>query len=262
MAFKLLENKHNTTMSDIITINGYSVRVYPDECPSNPFEDWDCNPPLLTYSHSLKSYGEFPDIQEIISTAPKSTWDRGNRLKVIKGLNCSLKDFADNRKYYGSSVEEEVGDQLSKQSPKPGSWSSATDYFEALEYALKLAGIPYHSMQSNGYSQGDSALVIAVATKEWIEKVGCSEEHWESACESACKLYGYWAWGDCYGISEILDPDGDEVPDSSCWGFYGPHEESGLLDAAKDSIRCDEEAKAKESIESFIAACGDIATTA
>ena len=36
-------------MKDTETIDGYTVTIEQDEYPENPFEAWDCEPPLLTY---------------------------------------------------------------------------------------------------------------------------------------------------------------------------------------------------------------------
>ena len=58
-------------------------------------------------------------------------------------------------------------------------------------------------------------------------------------------LYGDWAWGNTYGyvIEEptAWDEDGDatewgEIPDGSCWGYYGDPEDSGLDEAAWESV--------------------------
>ncbi len=51
--------------------------------------------------------------------------------------------------------------------------------------------------------------------------------------ESAVKLYNQYLSGDVYGCS--VEETGD-----SCWGFYGcEHEDSGLLEYARDSIDWD-----------------------
>lgn len=105
--------------------------------------------------------------------------------------------------------------------------------------------MPCHQTQSNGYSQGDSVLLLAVATPEWRKKAGAPDDCADQ-CKAACELYAAWAWGDVYGIMEITDPDGDELEHGSVWGFYGSdHKKSGLLDSALDSIACHKESSAR-----------------
>ena len=57
--------------------------------------------------------------------------------------------------------------------------------------------------------------------------------------DATIELYSAWAWGDVYGVSEIVDEQGNELEDGSCWGFYGTdHEKTGLLEHAKSVIDC------------------------
>jgi hypothetical protein len=107
---------------------------------------------------------------------------------------------------------------------------------------------------------------MAFATNKWVEEIGAPmscEYHLKQLakqCKAACDLYGYWAWGDCYGIYEIIAPDGEELKEGSVWGFYGPHEESGILDDARSTIEWHKKEVIKEDAESFEMACRDVAT--
>jgi hypothetical protein len=130
-----------------------------------------------------------------------------------------------------------------------------------LEWLCKLAGIPACYEQSNGYSQRDSALVMAFATPEWVKKVGAPVESLEAQCKGACDLYSAWAWGDVYGISSITAPDGEELENGSVRGFYGSdHKKSGLLESAADSIEYHKKECIKEMREKYEMACRDIVT--
>lgn len=230
-------------MKETIEYKGYTIKVEQDDSPLNPFEEWDCEPPIITYyggRHGYaKSYCGAPEtLGEIISLMPDSCFDRGKRVKLIKDhLDCSLKEFAETHRDYGD-VKDAFRQLATEQYDiKPSGWRSATEWFEMAEALLNEAGIQCYNGQSNGYSQGDSTLVLAIATPEWIEKSGIKDEHIASALEGAFKLYGYWAWGDVYGISKIIDPDGNELVDGSVWGFFGSnHEESGLLESARGTI--------------------------
>lgn len=100
------------------------------------------------------------------------------------------------------------------------------------------------------------------------------EKKLQESLKSTADLYGAWAWGDVYGYviekdlnadapaacvqcdntlndgTDVCDqcggefedpePDWEEIPDGSCWGYYGAdHDESGLEDAALEA--CPEE---------------------
>jgi hypothetical protein len=234
--------------TETIEYRDYTIHIEQDTDACNPFTDFDCEPPLLVYYDGcLTKYGDAPDIGDLVDLIPDHHFSRGNRVKLIREwLNVSLREFAEERKYYGRPVREQFAESLSEQCPNPevargrGWGSDATAYFEALESLCKLAKVPFYYGQSNGYSQGDSALVIAFAMPAWAKMVGAPEHTLESQCKGAFDLYSAWAWGDCYGISSIEDPEGNEIEEGSCWGFYGDdHEKSGLLPDARATIDAD-----------------------
>ena len=254
--------------TDTIEIDGYKVVIAQDEVPENPFENRDCEPPLVTYyggRHGYaKSYQGAPEtMREILHMLPADTWDSGKRVEFFKKFMADkfvLKDVAWEIRRQGNTFEA-MSDLLSAEyGEKPDGWRSALEWFKLAESLLNYAGIPCQYEQSDGYSQGDSTLCLVVLTPEWFEKSGASPEHSDEICKSAINLCSAWAWGDVYGGSEIIAPgpldedgyetDGEEVEDSSCWGFYGSdHEQSGLLEHARSMIEWHKEKQAKESAE-------------
>jgi hypothetical protein len=237
--------------TETIEYKDYTIHIEQDTSPSNPFEDGDCEPPLIVYYDGyLTKYGSTPDIADLVALIPETHFSRGNRVGFIKGiLECTLREFAEERSRFNGilnitgrdSVRDTFAQILTEQCPEPGrSWGDATAHFETLEALCKLAGVPCYRRQSNGHCQGHSALVIAFATDEWATKVGAPEHTHLAQCKEAFDLYTAWAWGDCYGISRIEDPDGNEIEDGPGWGFYGyDHEKSGLLSEARATIDCD-----------------------
>jgi hypothetical protein len=226
-------------MKETIEIDGYKVVVALDDYPANPFEDWDCNPPLMVFNYrdrSFITYGDVPDIWDLVGMIPDEQFARGKRVNLIKNLNCSLKEFADYRFRYSESVRDAFGSLCSEQAPKPTRYSNAEDYFDMVKWLCKIANVPCYYGTYNGHCQGDYALVMAFATPQWAKEVGLRDGGGEEACKSAYELYCSWAWGDVYGIVSIISPTGEEVRDSSVWGFYGDHEKSGLLDDARAII--------------------------
>lgn len=59
-------------------------------------------------------------------------------------------------------------------------------------------------------------------------------------------VYDDYLTGAVYGYV-VEDPDGIDVEDGSCWGFYGhDHEKSGLLEAARSAVDCEVSHKKKQ----------------
>ena len=226
---------------------GYKIEVANDEGPENPFEAWDCEPPLITYyggRHGYaKSYQGAPEtIGDVVRLMPASCFERGQRVALIRdNLNCSLREFVEEMRRTGDGAKETFVQFASDQvGSKPEGWRDAIAWFEMAEGLLKTAGIPCLNTESNGYCQGDTTLVLCLLTPDWR----CDKAHAAAIMQSAVDLYSAWAWGDVYGVSAIYAPNpddedehGDELPDGSCWGFYGSdHEKSGLMEHARSII--------------------------
>ena len=249
-----------------ISLHGYTVEIAQDECPENPFENWDFEPPLLTYYGGrrgyAKAYNDAPDTWgEILQLIPEPE-DVKNCLTAILPECPSDEELEE---WSGQGWRALAEDKLTeKYGSGPSGWRSACDWFELAESLLNYAGIPCLYEQSNGYSQGDSTLCLVVLTSEWLKKTGCKAENASEICKGTIELYSAWAWGDVYGVSKILAPgpldeDGEETEEEelehgSCWGFYGSnHEKSGLMDHVRDAIECHERHQ-KQEAENFTAA--------
>ena len=73
------------------------------------------------------------------------------------------------------------------------------------------------------------------ARKEMGWKVITKErrEQLEKYLRGEVETYDHFLTGNVYGF-EVTAPDGEEI--HSCWGFYGDHEESGLMEDARGQI--------------------------
>lgn len=246
-----------------INLHGYTVKIEYDQCAENPFECWDCEPPLLAYydsgRHGFKAYNDAPETwYDILALLPASIFERGQRVPFIRKFlrnsprdftRSYLADFGNVKDAIAACLEDELGGA-------PHGWRDATEWLKTAAAILEYGGIPCHFTQSNGYSQGDSTLLLAIGLPSWVEKVGVSFDSVPSQLESACELHGQWQWGDVYGVAEILDSNGDEIPHGSCWGFYGSnHEKSGLMDHARNAIECHERTQEKEALHLSAALC-------
>lgn len=252
-----------TLQKSLAKIEDYTVTICQDECPANPFEEWDCEPPLLAYfGHrhgSHKAYNGAPaDWYDVLRLLPDSIWQRGQRVAFLRHAmpaGYCLRDFAADRRRVGD-VEALANILIETLGEHPSGWQVAENWMETAASILEYGGIPCHQTQSNGYVQGDSTLLLAVATPAWVQSVGAPADSLPGQLEAACRLHGRWQWGDVYGVPKIEDANGDKIPDSSCWGFYGDdHEASGLLDHAREAIRAHEARNARQAEHLTAALC-------
>ena len=231
-------------MNQEIEYRGFEIRIENDEYPENPFEAWDCEPPLMAFyggrhSHFKTYQGAPEDLRDAIRLLPASCFERGKRVELARAFDIgTLKGIAEAMQYEGEDFKGAfMLLMVERYGNEPEGWRNANDWFDTVETLLKWAGITCHSGQSNGYYQGDSSLVLALATPGWIEKTGVQPENVEAACKAAFDLYSAWAWGDVYGIAEIISPEGQTIEDGAVWGFYGTdHEASGLMGHARATI--------------------------
>lgn len=247
-----------------IKIDSYTVNIAYDQCPENPFESWDCEPPLLAYydsgRHGFKTYNGAPDSWwDILRALPASVFHRKNRVAFLRRFvlqdGDTLREYAEDKRRVGDidAMAERLGNVYGE---KPHGWGSASEWLDTAAAILEYGGIPCHCTQSNGYCQGDSTLLLAVGLPVWVEKVGAPADSIPAQLESACELHGQWQWGDVYGVESVTDENGEEIEDASCWGFYGSdHEESGLLDHARNAIECHERHNEKQAALFTAALC-------
>jgi hypothetical protein len=247
--------------------HGYTAKIATDDCPMNPFTDWDCEPSIAVFNlgrhrGAIDNYkGDELNLTTLIDCLPSEAWtSRQGKRAIMSALDpIAPQDvILEHMRGYCETFEDAIRNIVYESAPS--SWGEATDYFDAMEYVAKLARIPCHSGQSNGYSQGDSALVFTAATPEWRERIGAPLESAAAQCKAGFDLWTAWAWGDVYGVAAIIRPDGEETGES-CWGFYGTdHEQSGLMTFCREAVNSDREALAREALAAHDAACRDIAT--
>jgi hypothetical protein len=242
--------------------HGYRAEIAIEDYPLNPFEDFETMPIAVFDDAAIRHparKGSPIDLPDLFDLLPASFFETPEgRAKICDASGVDPDELPDMEP---DASAGEWRDAIRDALPEaPCGWGSAVEYFECMEAVAALAGVPCHRGRSTGYSQGDSALVFAAATPAWREEVGAPDD-----CADQCKgvfdLYSAWAWGDVYGAASIHRPDDEDVPDASCWGFYGSdHEASGLLEHCRDMVEVDRRYLAKEARESMDAACRDIAT--
>jgi len=223
------------------TYKGITINIHSDDFPANPFEEFECEPPLLVLGlddRNPTAYNKAPQRWgDILELLPPSCFERGKRMELIKKLDGTLREFAEENRNMGT-IEAICTCLTMQYGATPSGWRTAQEWFEAAAWILNWGGIPAVYKQSMGHCQGDIVLCLAVATPAWVEMVGAPPETHKRQLWEAIELYGNWAWGNVYGF-KLEDGDGNDIDDIGCsiWGFYGwDHEKSGLMSEARAAI--------------------------
>jgi hypothetical protein len=215
-----------------------------DSHADNPFTAWDCEAPTLVIHggrHARIDDYSGDSLDSPLDLIPDSKlrlrryWEAAAR--AVDLCPAAFRSECEQEaRDYGCSIvctmrealESALGDM------RPSFYSgNAGDYLQALESLWRLAGFAALYWSSQGYSQGDYAAGLSVATPDWIRKTGAPADSHMRQLESAGELWGAWAWGDVYSFT-IETPAGEFL--DSCAGFYGSDfDKSGLGEAARDS---------------------------
>jgi hypothetical protein len=237
---------------------GFTIEIFRDEDGGNPWKDMDGNPPIAVYydrgiTEYATKYGhanELPELTREQMHAHKaeiaSLLGFGTLYQAAKASMGGYRDTAED------AIHEALRNHLEYN-------RSDRERLEALESLWNMAGVPAVLGTSTGYSQGDYAYVLAVATPEFLKAMGSDAETWSAdnfrALRDSIRLYGYWAWGDVYGYV-VEDEDGETL--DSCWGYYGDYKSSEweyMLSEARSAVdyRIEDERRAKiEQVKTWI----------
>jgi len=198
--------------------NGFTINIMPDTDARNPFEDWDCNPPIAVYAAYNRGIDEYATQYGNVNSVPILTREqiKANLPAILSILDLSS-PFA-LRQYDNLHLVDSINDQISEYVDDLGD----SERLDVLRDLYNMAGMPAVVKSVHGYSQGDYAEVLAVATPEFQEACGNgSDFDWIPSLESSIQLFGDWAFGNVYGY-QIEDENGEEI--DSCWGFYGDYD--------------------------------------
>lgn len=205
------------TWSNVIdrdyAINGRGVTIVQSE----DGDVW-AMPTALQYTMTIMPDTDTPNPWEDGDHMPPVTWNSGWR---GRNPDYGVVDF----------VKSKAASILSDEEYEEMEWSIAS----MADICERLA-IPYKHGTTKGYSQGDSADYLIVLTPEWVDKVGCSPEYYESILDGAAQLLGWYLWGDVWGF-EVVDQYGNDH--DSCWGFFGDYESEDVESQMKESLSDD-----------------------
>jgi len=236
--------------------NGYTGTFEHEEGARCPWKEYDGQPPILTrgYRESWDNHGTDLTAMELFDLIPDTAFQGDALADTIRKL-----EFEDGPEYFQTEAAKwncPVRDVMRE------SFQESATTLEGLATVASLAGLKYESGTSRGYSQSDWASVFVVATPAWIEAVGIAPEHVESSLKASFKLWGHWAWGDVYYLSEVTRPDGSTFMPEYQSTFYGDptEEDSGGPGHLREIVEADAAEQAKEAAEAAHWAARDSVT--
>ena len=196
--------------------DGNLVKIFLEDYPSSPRDMYDCLGTFYTWNRGIISPDEGPDFEQFLEQV---------------GID-----------------EAELGDNLETWLPKL-SWLLEQKGYAAFPVSRYEHGEVIYRVGSPSQfpdARWDACYAgIIFASPEDIEKERFGEETLEDACArmkrilpGEVEVYSEWANGRVFGFI-TYDEHGDEVPDGSCWGFYGDDpEKSGLAEEAGGLYVC------------------------
>jgi hypothetical protein len=226
------------------------VRIVRDSDEEDPFEGADGHWPMLVVTSHIHN---IPKLKVETSKAerwgvesPMHNWFSEaqlihNQRHIFKIM--SVPDVDVLARYETRRLDAEQVIEMMDEYPL-----EAHEFDERAEL-FEMAGVIALSTTVTGYSQGDWADLLIIAPPSMQRDYSVTDEALvRKSLEAQAELYRAWAFGDVYGyvIEEMLprvDPEdaSDEdwselVEGGSCWGFYGDHDESGIIDAINDNL--------------------------
>jgi hypothetical protein len=205
--------------TETITVNGreYSVEISHDTYAGNPFQEFDMATSLVLNGGRDYIDAEYGDLSVVTLAAIKEGYSnaaiaRWLRLKGATGIHLVYR--GGNDEIVSQPVE---GQTLETERYAQGMWVRPGAIYRTEGFAFLAPGKAAAEFTDLGYPD-KSADLVAGETKQ----------------------YAAWAAGEVFGYS-ITDENGEEV--ESCSGYYGwDHDESGLMEQAKDAIEGHESA--------------------
>ena len=193
-----------------IKYKDYTIQITSDECPINPrSDDFDSCLGTLVAFHRRYSLSDDKHLSD------------GSKLKA-ENFNNFDEMIAHVNKVEGGIV-----------------WLPVYMYDHS-GITINTGG--YNSIDSARWDWGQLGFIYVSKKKardwySWKTITKTRINKLEEYLRNEIKTFDQYLTGEVYDY-QILTPDGEE--DDSCWGFYGSnHEESGLMEQAKNSIDCD-----------------------
>jgi len=244
------------TIAETIEYRGINIEIHYDETPENPWEDWDCQTPIVVCHgrhNDITAHDSGDDLQNPFDRI-SPTWVSRHWRKLCEILQIDDVEFNDLCKETQADYGGDMGDIRKDEfcnalnDLTPYYYRSGSDYMQALHGIYELMGYTCLHTSIHGPYQRDYGEVLLVSTPEHRARCGNAKK-WDETPESlqgAAALCENWVFGMvyCYTI-DLGDDDFD-----SCGSFFGyDHENNGLLGYAQNAIDCHLDRVAKEKAE-------------
>lgn len=228
--------------------NGFTINIIPDTDVQNPFDDWDCQPPIAVYAPYNRGIDEYSVGYGNINSVPALSRSQiiANKTEILSMLGYA--SFLQMRKDDYFDVDTNPVEYINEQIDEYVYGLGDSERLDVLCDLYIMAGIPAVLSSVRGYSQGDYAEVLAVATPEFQKACGNGSAYdWHASLKASIQLFEDWAFGNVYGY-QVLDANGEEV--DSCWGFFGDYDAIyGAVHEAQAAINWRIACDKKECIE-------------
>jgi hypothetical protein len=229
---------------------GLTLHAQVDTDAQNPFEDGDGHWSMHVYQGRGNNtvYGESLDHPLAAFTDDQLIHDQ---IAIGKILDITILDLTSAHGPNAAEATKYCTDAEVLRAGFEDRFEAMVDNAQDSEVAdlWRLTGATVLSTTVTGYSQGDWAKLLIVATKAQQEAFGCVEPITEAHLQGQADTYAAWAYGDCFGYV-ITDANGEEIDDGSCWGYYGTdHDESELEESAMNAAECHVRRVAKRRAE-------------
>lgn len=201
---------------DTIEYKGYTIKVYPDDCPFDPRQDCD-NLGIMATWHNRYNLGDIQPKDDPAHYLASLIYDKG-------GLSDDQLDS-----YY----EDSIDDYLLKKFSKYFIWLPV--------YIYEHSGITISASRSYPYNDrwDSGTLGFIYVDKEkvkeeysWKKLTSKRVEQIVNYLRSEVEYYDDYITGNVYGFT-IEDNEGKEI--DSCWGFIGDYDKY-MLSECKSNI--------------------------
>lgn len=228
------------------------IKKVHDLSPINPFEDWDCEIPLMYLGGNGRStfVTDFSnnEIADFILGKAESYEDKE---ELLSHFGITLADLFENDfedcmdNYFLNKKIEALGFYLQDYMYKEDlvddiisdSLNNLPNSVKELASLAEFLGLTHYHAIARGYGQGDWAETLIVPTQKWADSVGVELESIdEKQLKDTFDLFSYWAFGDCYGY--VIENSVGEVLDV-CYGFFGISYSKDLAEQVVESIDLD-----------------------
>lgn len=207
---------------ETLEYRGHIINIYQDIINENPWQDWDCEPPIkYKAGRNSRDYGVSNAIREKLERFKPMNNEELAKLAGVSGI--TLEQAQQEADEYGLTMTAILIDEIED------SWDD--DDLARLAEIARVIGMPSKIGEICCYNVGVSVDYLIVLTPDWYALTGCRIDQDKSNLDGAARLFGHWVNGEIYGYRV----DGP-LCDDSCWGFFGEPEKSGLMDTARGSI--------------------------